>query len=106
MPTYTHTHAHTYSHIIIFPHAYTHSCMQARALHFAASNGHEDVVELLLGAKADPELVLKVSSFDMLCSTASERIVIALSMEFLYSDYYVDRPRVYDVWVHAAVLSS
>ena len=32
------------------------------ALHFAAQEGHEDVVELLLEAKADPELKTKVIS--------------------------------------------
>ena len=32
------------------------------ALHLAAQEGHEDVVELLLEAKADPELKTKVIS--------------------------------------------
>ena len=32
------------------------------ALHLAAREGHEDVVELLLEAKADPELKTKVIS--------------------------------------------
>ena len=32
------------------------------ALHLAAQVGHEDVVELLLEAKADPELKIKVIS--------------------------------------------
>ena len=32
------------------------------ALHLAAQEGHEDVVELLLVAKADPELKTKVIS--------------------------------------------
>ena len=37
------------------------------ALHLAAREGHEDVVELLLEAKADPELKAQVISYDLLC---------------------------------------
>ena len=36
-------------------------------LHLAAREGHEDVVELLLEAKADPELKTKVISYDLVC---------------------------------------
>ena len=40
---------------------YTHLSQDGRtALHLAARGGHEDVVELLLEAKADPELKTKV----------------------------------------------
>ena len=42
---------------------YTHISQDGRtALHLAAQKGHEDVVELLLEAKADPELKMKVIS--------------------------------------------
>ena len=82
--TYTHTHMLTNSCTLMPPHTcmYIHSHMHMNATHtyictcvtpaqmhthiytqyghpalyFAASNGHEDVVELLLGAKADPDL--------------------------------------------------
>ena len=39
-------------------HVRAHSCTQCghTALYFATSDGHEDVVELLLQAKADPNL--------------------------------------------------
>jgi len=36
------------------------------ALHFAAQEGHEDVVELLLEAKADPELKTEVLTLNHL----------------------------------------
>ena len=39
------------------------------ALHFAASNGHEDVVELLLGTGADPDLT------DMVIASGLHNIV-------------------------------
>ena len=42
----THTHTHTHTHT---------QCGQT-ALHGAACYGHEDVVELLHGAKGDPHL--------------------------------------------------
>ena len=44
-------------------HVHTHISQYGRtALHLAAQGGHEDVVELLLEAKADPELQIKVIS--------------------------------------------
>jgi len=44
-------------------HVNTHTYQDGRtALHLAAQGGHEDAVELLLEAKADPELQIKVIS--------------------------------------------
>ena len=41
---------------------HTHNQDGRTALHFAAQGGHEDVVELLFEAKADPDLRDKVAS--------------------------------------------
>jgi len=46
-------HSDISSHIHILQEGYT-------ALYLAAQEGHEDIVELLLGAKADPNLKMKV----------------------------------------------
>jgi len=72
--TYIYTHACTHSctHMNvptihtwtphIYTHAHTHTCTQygRTALYFAASYGHEDIIELLLESKADPDLTDKV----------------------------------------------
>jgi len=43
-------------------HTHTHIQDGRTALHFAAQGVHEDVMELLLEAKADPDLRDKVAS--------------------------------------------
>ena len=73
--TYIYTHARTHScthmnaptntHMNtthIYTHAHTHIYTQygRTALYFAASHGYEDIVELLLESKADPDLTDKV----------------------------------------------
>ena len=61
MHTHLFTHMHTHTPTQTTAHnAYscTHTCTQDgfAALYFAVTNGHEDVVNLLLGVKADPNL--------------------------------------------------
>ena len=54
MHTHMHTHMHTRTHI--HTHTPTHTQDGRTALYLAASAGHVDVVMLLLGTKADPNL--------------------------------------------------
>ena len=53
-----HVHAHTY-----------HMQDGCTALYLAVLYGHEDVVELLLEAKADPELKTKVNECTIHCTS-------------------------------------
>lgn len=60
---------HTWMQTLNYMHTHAHSCTQYghTALYFAAHYGHEDVVELLLEAEADPDIADMVISinFDM-----------------------------------------
>ena len=51
-PTTSPTHMRTHTH--------THTQFGSNALHLAVQEGHKDVVELLLEAKADPDIPDKV----------------------------------------------
>jgi len=55
---YTHTHQHALTYVCTWIHKCTHTHTQAghTALYSAASNGCEDIVEMLLQSKADPDL--------------------------------------------------
>ena len=57
--TCTHTLAHTHTRVHVHAHTYTHIHTHKdgySAIDIAAHSGHEDVVELLLDVKTDPEL--------------------------------------------------
>ena len=54
--THTHTHTRTCTHAHIHTHAPIHTQDGYSAIDIAACSGHEDIVELLLDVKADPEL--------------------------------------------------
>ena len=56
MYTCTHTHTCTHAYTRIHTHARMHTQDGYSAIDIAAYSGHEDVVELLLDLKADPEL--------------------------------------------------
>ena len=62
--THMHTHAHTYTHTLAHTHTRTCTCPHIHtrtqdgysAIDIAACSGHEDIVELLLDVKTDPDL--------------------------------------------------
>lgn len=56
--SYTSIHMHEYIQIHMFTH--THIQIGCTALNTAATQGHKDVVQLLLEARADPDLQGKV----------------------------------------------